>query len=55
LIRNACVAAGNAGPRLDAAHRARIRKRLGQLAASDDQVVAEHASWALTQLDAARA
>jgi epoxyqueuosine reductase len=55
LIRNACVAAGNAGPRLDALPRARMRERLGQLAASDDQVVAEHASWALTQLDAARA
>jgi epoxyqueuosine reductase len=55
LVRNACVAAGNApalrrNPR--APESARIRERLTALAAHDDAVIAEHASWALAQLSA---
>jgi epoxyqueuosine reductase len=53
LIRNACVAAGNKGSRLGAAQRARIRERLASLAAADDEVISEHARWALEQLAAA--
>jgi epoxyqueuosine reductase len=55
LIRNACVAAGNAGPRLDALPRARVCERLGSLAAAGDEVISEHARWALKQLGAAGA
>jgi epoxyqueuosine reductase len=57
LIRNACVAAGNAaalrrGP--DTPESARIRERLSALAASDDAIIAEHASWALARLASRR-
>ena len=53
LVRNACVAAGNAGllrRNPHAPESVRIRERLAALAAQDDAVIAEHASWALAQL-----
>ena len=53
LLRNACVAAGNAPALSNAPHApesARLRQRLAQLAASDDAIIAEHASWALARL-----
>jgi epoxyqueuosine reductase len=50
LLRNACIAAGNAGVTLDEPARAQLRARLAQLAAAEDATVAEHASWALAQL-----
>jgi epoxyqueuosine reductase len=53
LLRNACVAAGNAGALRSAPHApesVRLRQRLAQLAASDDAIIAEHASWALAHL-----
>jgi epoxyqueuosine reductase len=47
LVRNACVALGNA--RLEAAseERARVMGLLERLAASPDSIIAEHAQWAL--------
>jgi epoxyqueuosine reductase len=51
LLRNACVAAGNAAALRSEPHAPEsVRLRLAQLAASDDAVIAEHASWALAQL-----
>jgi epoxyqueuosine reductase len=54
LIRNACVAAGNLADkyRADAPERLRLRKRIGELAASADPLVAEHAAWALSRFAA---
>src|SRR4029077_6729120 len=54
LIRNACVAAGNLADkyRADAPERLQLRKRLGELAASADPLVAEHAAWALSRFTA---
>lgn len=51
LVRNACVAAGNAlrTGRASVAENRRLREILAQLAASDDALIAEHASWALLQ------
>ena len=53
LLRNACIAAGNALAPRTAAHApesARLRQRLAQLAASDDAIIAEHAGWALARI-----
>ena len=52
LVRNACVALGNA--KIDAASPARLQavRILKHLAASDDALIAEHARWALARLDA---
>ncbi len=53
LVRNACVAAGNAAAlrhNPQAPESVRIRERLAALAASSDAVIAEHANWALAQL-----
>ena len=53
LLRNACVAAGNARAALTAPHTpesARLRQRLAALAASADAIIAEHATWALARL-----
>jgi epoxyqueuosine reductase len=58
LLRNACVAAGNAGVQhdvSDAQEYARLCERLAQIAASGDAVLAEHARWALARLDRATA
>jgi epoxyqueuosine reductase len=50
LIRNSCIAAGNSGLRPGMADYARICDRLSQLAASEDQVLAESARWALLRI-----
>ncbi len=50
LVRNACVAAGNARVAPESADGARLRGRLETLAASDDAVIAEHARWALRRI-----
>jgi len=53
LIRNACIAAGNALAKTGSASKGeemqRLRDRLTQLAESDDAVIAEHARWALSR------
>ena len=54
LLRNACVAAGNAHATLDAPERERLRALLARVAEEEDAVVAEHARWALAQLANAR-
>jgi epoxyqueuosine reductase len=51
LVRNACVALGNAAARLAPAARRRVAALLTRLAASADVVVADHARWALLRLD----
>jgi epoxyqueuosine reductase len=51
LLRNACIAAGNA--RNSSAPR--LRSRLAELADSSDSLIAEHARWALARIDAAAA
>lgn len=56
LIRNACIAAGNSARGKRAPdENASLQARLTQLAASPDPLIAEHARWALAQLDASRA
>lgn len=54
LIRNACVAAGNLAGKCapNAPERLQIRKRLSELAASADPLIAEHAAWAMARLTA---
>jgi epoxyqueuosine reductase len=60
LVRNACIAAGNAlarsrrasddaAPGKGAQETGRLRARLSDLAASSDAIIAEHAQWALAQ------
>jgi len=51
LVRNACIALGNARVGRDSAEGARIMKLLERLAASEDAVISEHARWALAQID----
>ncbi len=51
LVRNACIALGNAGVGRSSAEGARIKKLLERLAASEDAVISEHARWALAQID----
>jgi epoxyqueuosine reductase len=56
LVRNACVAAGNAARRpegLGATQAGRLRMRLAELASAEDGLIAEHAKWALAQWDGA--
>jgi epoxyqueuosine reductase len=50
LIRNACVALGNSKLQRGTATHARVSKLLERLAASEDALIAEHASWALGRL-----
>ena len=50
LIRNACVALGNAGVWPGTADHDRISELLERLAASEDQVLAESARWALSRI-----
>ena len=50
LIRNACMALGNSGLRSGMPDHGRIRSLVERLAASEDQVVAESASWALSRI-----
>ena len=51
LIRNACIALGNAGLCGNPAARERIRELLERLAASAEAQVAESARWALAQIE----
>ncbi len=53
LVRNACVALGNAEVAPDSPAYERIVRLLGGLAASDDALIAEHAAWALSRLSTA--
>jgi epoxyqueuosine reductase len=50
LMRNVCIALGNSGLRAGMANRNRITAGLERLAASQDQVVAESARWALSRI-----
>jgi epoxyqueuosine reductase len=50
LARNACVAIGNSGLRPGDPRYAEICERLGQLAASEDALLAGHARWALDRI-----
>ncbi len=54
LIRNACIALGNSGLRPGTAAHDRISNILGRVAASQDQVLAESARWALSRIQSAR-
>jgi len=54
LIRNACVALGNAPVAENSAGRERIVKLLEKLAASGDALISEHAAWAISQIKNAR-
>jgi epoxyqueuosine reductase len=49
LVRNACVALGNAAIPRDSQAHARIVAALERLASSDDTLIAEHAQWALAR------
>jgi len=51
LIRNACVALGNSGVRPGIVALGRFHEILGRLAASEDQVLAESARWALSRIE----
>jgi epoxyqueuosine reductase len=50
LVRNVCVAIGNSGLRRGDPRSAEILARLGELARSEDNILAEHAQWALARL-----
>jgi epoxyqueuosine reductase len=50
LVRNACVALGNAKIARDSATHARVTRLLERLASGEDELIAEHARWALEQL-----
>jgi epoxyqueuosine reductase len=50
LIRNACIALGTSGVRPGTAEHGRISAQLNRLAASEDQVLAESARWALSRI-----
>jgi epoxyqueuosine reductase len=50
LIRNACVALGNSAADLEPEARERIVKLLERLSGSPDDLIAEHARWALDRL-----
>ena len=50
LVRNACVALGNSAVAPGSPQHARIVAMLGNLAASPDAVIAEHARWALARV-----
>ena len=50
LLRNACVVAGNSGLKPGDPGHADVVRRLEDLAASGDSLVAEHAQWALTRI-----
>jgi epoxyqueuosine reductase len=50
LVRNACVALGNSDTSRDSRSHARIAALLERLAASPDEIIAEHAQWALGRI-----
>ncbi len=51
LVRNACVALGNSKLQPGAPAHSRVTTLLERLAAGDDALIAEHASWALAQIN----
>jgi len=51
LVRNACIAVGNSGLRPGTAEHQRISNLLERLAASDEQILAESARWALSRIE----
>lgn len=55
LVRNACIALGNSQLSRESESRARIAALLERLADSPDEVIAEHAQWALARLHASLA
>lgn len=50
LVRNACVALGNARLAEDPEVRARVLRLLARLADSEDTLISEHARWAMERL-----
>jgi epoxyqueuosine reductase len=52
LVRNACVALGNAEIARDSASYARVVSLLERRASSDEALIAEHAQWALDRITA---
>jgi epoxyqueuosine reductase len=54
LVRNACVALGNSRAARDSKSQARLAVLLERLATSPDDIIAEHAQWALDRLRVAR-
>jgi len=50
LMRNACIALGNSGFRRGMADHGRISELLKRFAASEDQILAESARWALSRI-----
>ena len=50
LLRNACIAMGNSGPRPGTAGHVRISALLQRLAESEEKVLAESAQWALSRI-----
>lgn len=50
LVRNACIALGNAAVKLEPGRRSKLCAWLEHLADSSDAVIAEHARWALARL-----
>jgi epoxyqueuosine reductase len=50
LVRNACVALGNSDTPRDSRSHARIAALLERLGASPDEIIAEHAQWALGRI-----
>jgi epoxyqueuosine reductase len=51
LVRNACVALGNSKLVPDSAAHARVSQLLERLASSEDELIVEHARWALARLE----
>src|SRR5713101_4280043 len=51
LMRNVCIALGNSGLRPGTAEHERISNLLERLAASDEQMLAESARWALSRIE----
>jgi epoxyqueuosine reductase len=54
LVRNACVALGNSRAARDSGTHTRIAALLERLATSPDEIIAEHAQWALDRLRVSR-
>jgi epoxyqueuosine reductase len=50
IIRNACVAIGNSNVKRDSETHQRIMKLLGRLAESSDEIISEHARWAMGKM-----
>jgi epoxyqueuosine reductase len=50
LMRNACIAFGNSGVRRGRVDHGRISELLKHFAASEDQILAESARWALSRI-----